>query len=277
MTNPVPEMAKYPHDMPVVLTYGGGTNSSAILVELIKRGYPAPDLIVFADTGAEMPHTYEHIKIMSAYAVKHGYPAITIIRSHQKSKAGGLYAMSVRNRKLPAVAYSDKSCSKQFKIEPVDLFVAMSLGHGIEYLCIVGFDFGETHRALAGQAKNDILHKKNWFPLIEWEMYREDCIKSLEDERLPLAGKSSCFMCPNMRPHEIKKLAAEYPDLIAKAVRLEELVEERNREEGMTNAPVRGLGRTWRWKDLIATDDMFGFVDVDKPMPCGCYDGDEDD
>lgn len=38
---------------------------------------------------------------------------------------------------------------------------------------------------------------------------------------------------------------------------------------------IKGLGRRWRWEDLITSDrqqmDMFT-QPVD--MPCGCYDGD---
>ena len=79
-----------------------------------------------------------------------------------------------------------------------------------------------------------------------------------------------------MRPHEIKKLAIDYPELALKAVAVEDAAAERRLEDGKQSG-IYGLGRTWRWKDLIATDDMFGFVDIDKPMPCGCYDGDEDD
>lgn len=264
---------KYPNDLPAVLTYGGGTNSSAILVELIKRGYEPPAAIVFADTGAEMPHTYAHIKIMSEYAAQSGFPRITIIRSHQKSKAGGLYEMSLRSRMLPAAAYGDKACSVQFKIEPVDLFASLLFGHESEYTSIIGYDLDEIGRADSGARKNDKPFKKLWFPLIEWEMGRDECVQSLVEAGLPPAGKSSCFMCPNMRPHEIKKLAAAYPELMVRAIALEDAAAERRQEDGKQSG-IYGLGRTWRWKDLIATDDMFGFTDLNRDAPCGCYDGD---
>jgi hypothetical protein len=103
-------------------------------------------------------------------------------------------------------------------------------------------------------------------------MGRDECVASLIEAGLPLAGKSSCFICPNMRPYEVKKLAQEHPSLIAKAIELEDAATERRFEDGK-QAGVYGLGRTWRWKSLIATDDMFGFPDVDRPAPCGCYDG----
>ena len=256
---------KYPNDLPAVLTYGGGTNSSAILVELIKRGYEPPALIIFADTGAEMPHTYAHIKVMSEYAINHGYPAIRIVRSHQKSKRGGIYEMSMRVKKLPAAAYNQKTCSKQFKIEPVELSCAQHFGHGVSFCNIVGYDFDEIARAEAGSKKQTLENAKNWYPLIEWEMGRDECVQSLIDAGMPLAGKSSCFICPNMRPHEIKKLSIEHPDLMQKAIELESIAD---------NTQVKGLGRTWKWKDLIATDDMFGFTDINRDAPCGCYDGD---
>jgi hypothetical protein len=257
-------MSKYPNGLPAVLKYGGGTNSSAILVELIRRGYEPPEIILFADTGAEMPHTYGHIKVMSKYAVSNGYPAITVIRSHQKSKSGGIYEMSMRTKRLPAAAYNSKSCSMQFKVEPNELYVAMHFGHGVKYCNIIGYDYDEIRRSEGKEREGSTA--VNWYPLIEWEMGRDECVQSLVDAGLPLAGKSSCFICPNMRPHEIKKMAQEYPDLIEKAIAL---------EDNANNTEAKGLGRTWRWKDLIATDDMFGFTDIGRDQPCGCYDGDD--
>jgi len=262
---------EYPNNLPAVMTYGGGTNSSSILVELIKRGYEPPILIIFSDTGAEQPHTYEHIKIMSDYAEKNGYPAITIVKNEQPSKHGGIYEYCITNRMLPAVAYGHKNCSVQFKIEPVQSYINKHIGNGTPHIRIVGYDFDEQKRALNSAGKNrgaDI----DWFPLIEWEMGRDECQQSLIDAGLPLAGKSSCFFCPNMRPHEIKLLAEKYPELIKKVIAVEDAAAERRLDDGKQSS-IYGLGRTWRWKDLIATDDMYGFTDINRDAPCGCYDG----
>ena len=46
-----------------VLYYGGGTNTTAMIVGLAARNI-RPDLIIMADTGAERPHTYAHINFM---------------------------------------------------------------------------------------------------------------------------------------------------------------------------------------------------------------------
>lgn len=42
---------------PVVLAYGIGVDSTALLIELEARG-EAPDLVLTADPGAEKPATY---------------------------------------------------------------------------------------------------------------------------------------------------------------------------------------------------------------------------
>ena len=51
--------------MTTIVAYGGGTNSTALLVGLLEQK-EKPDLILFADTGGEKPHTYEHINKVSA-------------------------------------------------------------------------------------------------------------------------------------------------------------------------------------------------------------------
>ena len=47
-----------------IVSFGGGTNSAALLIGLYKHKIPI-DLITFADTGAEHPHTYQFIEIMA--------------------------------------------------------------------------------------------------------------------------------------------------------------------------------------------------------------------
>ncbi len=55
----------------VICSYGGGTNSTALLIECVKRGIRI-DMILFADTGAEKPHTYSYVKYVSKWLVSRG-------------------------------------------------------------------------------------------------------------------------------------------------------------------------------------------------------------
>ncbi|MDG9927457.1 MULTISPECIES: hypothetical protein [unclassified Pseudomonas] len=49
---------------PVVVAYGAGTNSTALLVEMVRLGEPV-DAILFADTGGERPETYAYRDLFS--------------------------------------------------------------------------------------------------------------------------------------------------------------------------------------------------------------------
>lgn len=62
-----------------VLNWGFGTNSTALAVEATNRGIIF-DLIVAADTGDEMPHSYDYIETFSKWLKKHGQPQPTIVR-----------------------------------------------------------------------------------------------------------------------------------------------------------------------------------------------------
>ena len=44
-----------------MVSYGGGANSTALLIGLHQHRIPV-DLILFADTGAEHPHTYAYLE-----------------------------------------------------------------------------------------------------------------------------------------------------------------------------------------------------------------------
>ena len=89
-----------------VLSYGAGTNSTAMLVGLSERG-ERPDAILFADTGGERPSTYAHIAEVSAWCVANGFPEITIVRAPGKT----LEQDCLDRNALPAIAYGFKTCS----------------------------------------------------------------------------------------------------------------------------------------------------------------------
>ena len=68
-----------------IVSYGGGANSTALLVGLHQHRIPV-DLILFADTGGEPPHTYAYLDIMDRWLKDHGMPEIT--RVYKTTKDG---------------------------------------------------------------------------------------------------------------------------------------------------------------------------------------------
>jgi len=246
----------------IIVSYGGGTNSTAMLIGMRNKGIN-PDHIIFADTGGERPHTYKALTVMNDWLKDAGFPELITVKTVNVT----LEEMCIKNKCLPAVAYGGfKTCSQRFKIEPVDKYLnnwepAQQIWNdGRKITKAIGFDADEPQRAKAYESKKFT----NWFPLLDWDWGRDECIEVIEKEGLPLPDKSSCFFCPNMKQSEIRELSFKYPDLAGRAIAMEENAE-------LTN--IKGLGRNWAWKDLLNNGELFDYPDVARDMPCGCYDG----
>jgi hypothetical protein len=254
-----------------IAAYGGGTNSTALIIECFNRGI-AIDHILFADTGAEKPHTYEYVKRFSAWCVEHALPEIITVR-----KAGNgetLEQECLRKHSLPSLAYGFKTCSQKFKIQPQDMFFnnlpeAKKLWkNGERVIKLIGYDSNEAYRkekALLSISDKDAGKYDLQFPLIDWKLTREDCVKIIKDAGLCLAGKSACYFCPASKVSEIKQLEANYPELLQRALDLEANAE-------LTR--IKGLGNSFSWREAVKTTDIFADqFSLQPEMICGCYDG----
>lgn len=240
-----------------VVSYGGGTNSTAMLIGMWERGIPA-DLILFADTGGEKPHTYAHLELMHVWSVKHLGCGICVVKSPTKT----LEQDCLDRNALPSVAYGFKTCSQRWKAQPQEVFLnnwLPSIRHkeqGGEIVKLIGFDADEPQRAK--------LYPGNRYPLIEWGWGRDECIEAIDRAGLTRPGKSACFFCPSSKAHEILNLPKDLQD---RAIAM---------EKNAQLTTVKGLGRNFAWADLIRADraqiDMFkSNIEID----CGCYDGAE--
>lgn len=235
----------------IVASFGGGVNSTAMLIGMQERGERV-DLILFADTGGEKPHTYAHVLEMSEWLVAHGMPAIVTV----SRKVETLESDCLKRKALPSIAYGFKSCSDHFKMRPQRNYLK---ANGIvPTVKLIGFDAGEPQRA------KDI--PGNRYPLIEWDWGREECVEAITRAGVTQPGKSACFFCPSSKKPEIMQLRRQYPALAARAVAMEKNAE-------LTS--IKGLGRNFAWGDLYAADDAQAKMFPDSPIEidCGCYDG----
>lgn len=96
-------------DCPLVVAYGLGVDSTAMLVEFVRRGI-RPDLILFADTGGEKPETYQYLDIIQPFLARHGFPAVVTVRYRPKWAAyDTLEGQCLHTGTLPSLAYGGKS------------------------------------------------------------------------------------------------------------------------------------------------------------------------
>jgi len=289
----------------IIVSYGGGTDSTALLIEAHNRGI-RPDLIVFADTGSEMPHTYKYLSIFGEWLAKVGFPEIQVVRRYRKDAAAEmldragivgkatptlvqalgtdddftpLHIECLKTNQLPSAAFGYSKCSHKYKQAPIDRWVEAhpsvreAIAQGVIVERWIGYDATEGGRVA------NIAHKPPPFkwraPLYEWDIARAECRELIKAAGLPQPGKSSCFMCPNMRGHEIDALAKQYPELMEIALKIEDDAVRLTIET--PDMQRQGLGRGtkgMRWSEwLKRPKQMSIFVDDDdESMPCGCHD-----
>lgn len=263
----------------IIVGYGGGTDSTAMLVGLCQRRIPV-DLILFSDPGGEQPHTYWYLRVMDHWLRTHGMPPITRVWYRDcLGRRQTLEQECLRSKSLPSIAYGHKKCSQKYKIAPQDRFCnhyppcLETWSRGERVVKMIGYDAGEARRR-EGAREHDLADKKyqKEYPLMEWGWHRNDCVQAIQDAGLPLPGKSSCFFCPSMKKREIRALYHQYPDLLERALTMED-----NARPSLIT--VKGLGRDFAWRDFIASDQAQlalpeAFVPEERPCSCEMEGGD---
>jgi len=253
--------------MVMIVSYGGGLNSTALLIGM-SRTEERPAAILFADTGGERPQTYDYIEMFSGWLQERGFPEITRVRARFAGYAT-LEDNCLVNKTLPSIAFGFKTCSHKWKKQPQEKWAnhwqpaKETWAAGSKVTKCIGYDADEWHRAKIPEDSKYVYR----YPLVEWDWGRNDCAEAVKLAGLPDPGKSACFFCPSSKKHEIRYLMKNNPDLFARAVAMEE-----NAAENL--GVVQGLGRHWSWKQFaIADRAQLKLFDEVPDAPCGCYDG----
>lgn len=241
-----------------VLSYGGGTDSFAMLLRALQLGI-RPDAVAFADVGdpehehpAEWPGTYRHIdEYLRPLLEREGIPFDVIDADRYPVRdARSLFEwMKVRGQ-IP-VAGPNRICTIIAKVERFERWV-VERWPGEEVETWIGFEAGEESRAAndpnAGKDQNGLMHhsklgwgfwrkenkkrgvpahfeqwfkRSNWFPMIEWGLCRCRSEELILAAGYPVPRKSACVFCPYATTGDFQTLARELPETFAEVVELE--------------------------------------------------------
>lgn len=254
---------------PVVVSYGLGVDSTAMLVGMVQRGW-RPDLILFANVGDEKPPTYAYLPTMNAYLKEHGFPEVTVVQYRPKrfkyQPYSTLEGNCIANKTLPSLAFGGKSCSLKWKAAPMDKYVddyapfQPWIKSGGVIMRLIGYDDGPKD-SKRGATKDDPKYEYR-YPLREWHWDRERCKEEILAAGLPLPIKSACFHCPSTQKDELLWLAKEYPDLARRAVIMERTARPNLKNiEGLWRNGVKGTRkpeskRPGRWEDFLRQEGL---------------------
>lgn len=254
--------------MTLAVSYGGGTNSTAMLCGFVDKAVK-PDLILFADTGAEMPHTYDHVAFMQTKVQEWWSMEIVVVRVPNLT----IIDHCEKTHMLPSLAYGHRSCSQKFKHEPMEDYIkAWATAKVSEFTKAIGYGADEGHRVNGKPLTKQLrvgLTETYWYPLVDWQWRREECMAAICRHGIPQPGKSACFFCPASKRSEVLRLAKNHPELMKKALEIENAAQARHR----TVVGLGGIGNLW--VDWLSMDEAQGKLMLDiEPvhMPCHCTD-----
>jgi hypothetical protein len=231
--------ARSPRRKVVVLSHGGGLDSTGLLLEAIDRGEQV-DLCVFAavcdatleadgqDPG-EWPSTYrfvrEHVRELCELA---GIEFVWLDTAASPIRGErSLFRYFERTSSMPA--RQSRLCTSAAKVERIQGYLAERFaGQLVELEVWVGFEAGEEGRAAkdphakgAGSLLGDV-PLTNRFPLIEWAMCRCRCEAKVREWGLPVPRKSACTFCPFTTRGDFARLRDQLPETFARIAQLEE-------------------------------------------------------
>lgn len=207
-----------------ILSYGGGIQTIAMCVLVVQGNLPRPDYVIAADTGREMPTTWE-------YADEIARPLLASvgldlrIAGHELATVD-LYAA---NDDILIPAYTDTGklpafCSDKWKARVVRSYARQVLGTGTDLVNWIGFSMDEVRRCTDDPGRR--------YPLIELMLTRADCEYLIEQAGLPLPRKSRCWMCPHQHNAEWREVRAD-ADLWRQAIELDQEIRDNDERGGV--------------------------------------------
>ncbi|WP_053618261.1 hypothetical protein [Nocardiopsis sp. NRRL B-16309] len=248
-------------DRPVILSYGLGVDSTAILLrwlsEPASRDFPLSHLtVVVAHTGDEWANT-------GALVTEHILPRLRAagVRLVQVARRGPSLARDgvvvLDDSRAPRTLYSQgtyklsdemfaagtvpqtggtRICSIHAKGEPNDLVIAHLVGSR-PYRHVLGFESGECRRADKDRTY-DTDQRHGEYPLITWKWDRADCLERIFAETGQWWPKSACSFCPfslsnqEGRARTLERFTTE-PEPACLALRMEHTATALNPRQGL--------------------------------------------
>jgi hypothetical protein len=200
---------------------GGGVQSTAIAILILRGLLPRPDRAVIADTGRETQETWDYLEnVVNPELSKIGFGVerLPVEAREDGIQPNGLPKLWNGKGTLLIPAYEvglpklSAYCSSHWKRDVVKRWaIREGLTPATNWL---GMSTDEMDRVATPRAHNWLLD----YPLIyKVPRSRKGCVNEIEQFGWPPAPKSSCYICPNRRNSQWRHLRDNRPEEFAKA------------------------------------------------------------
>ena len=257
--------------MKYVFSTGGGVQSTAALV-LAAQGKIPYRTFIFANVGdkAESPATIKYVEdVLKPYAERHGIEWVDVAWIDSQGRRRDLFDdLLEQHRSINIPAYmpggmpGNRKCTEAFKIKPIAKWIK---ANALNCTLGKGISTDETHRATPSRETDCYISA---YPLIELGISRSDCLEVAREAGLPQPPKSSCWFCPFKTTHQWVVMRRERPELFAKAVRLEQVLQDRRHVLGKDAVYLSGVGgrKSVNLADVIP--EQLGLFDWEPEEGC---------
>lgn len=246
----------------ICMSMGAGIQTTAMLIafwERYKNG-----VIIFADTGDELPETYWYIEnYLKPFCKEKGLKWKTV-----KHKHGFTLMQWCMKRKILPIR-TRRWCTEDFKVKPINRFIR-KLGARKRKPVIedIGISADESQRA--NFSKKDVQYAKKEYPFLDCspKITRNDCYKIILGNKWPLPPKSGCDFCMFQKRSTLRKMLAT-PEGRA---RLEQINEMEKNDRYYPNKPLIGK---YVIDGMLRNDTLDNFIEQlpDEEYDEGCDSG----
>ncbi|WP_245771171.1 adenine nucleotide alpha hydrolase family protein [Actinacidiphila guanduensis] len=234
-----------------MISYGGGVQSTALLVLAAKREIDYPTFL-FANVGddSEHPATLAYIRdIAVPFASGTGVELHQLRRTRRDGTTETLMQRLNRpdTRSIPIPvrmangAPGRRSCTADFKIKVVGRWLRLHGATASAPATVgIGISVDEIHRANRRRSEP---HEQIDYPLLDLRLRRNDCEQIIRDAGLPVPPKSSCFFCPFRTVDAWRQQRRTEPELFERAIALEKTVNGRRAALGRDSVYLTRFGK----------------------------------
>jgi len=215
------------------ISYGGGVQSTAMVLMALDGVIERPDMVVFADTGSEMPGTYETVEKMGKICESYNLPFYIVMADTGAIPKGmKLHEWYYNRGTIPMIGI--RWCTSKFKVDPVRKFVKTKVDQTKPKPWMnawLGITSDEKRRATGeSQVKYQIVS----YPLLH--ISRTECIDYIARHETSLkVEKSGCFCCPYASKSHWVNLKKNHLDLFNTALELEKKATDAGVKRGLFN------------------------------------------
>ena len=229
-----------------VLSYGGGVQSTALLVLAARRELEI-DAVIHVDLGeAESPDTRAYVRrVAMPYAQEHHL----VWRNAYVDAVGDILANPAHPkppfRSQTGNAPMLRQCTAHWKVRPFRrLLRSMLRNRKIPLkpnaaIVLLGISYDEIDRL----SPSRVQYYSHEFPLVDRKLTRNDCVHIIQSAGLPVPPKSACWFCPFSDALRAQSLLMRYPYLQRTARQLQECVSKARENEGLPHIVIIPQGQ----------------------------------